>query len=64
MLQPGSDGRYSVRAVPPGAYQVAAVDGVEPGQQFDQAFLAQIALDAASATVPPGGRVTVDLRVR
>ena len=39
---------------PPGEYRIAVVDGVEAGQQFDSAFLAQLDADAVSATVTAG----------
>jgi hypothetical protein len=64
VTQSRQDGRYVVRGLPSGEYRIASVDFVEPGQQFDPAFLASLAGGAASATLPAGGRVTVDVSVR
>jgi len=64
VVQPASDGRYAIRGLPAGEYRLAVVDGVEAGQQFDPAFLAQADADAVSAVVTAGARATLDLRVR
>ena len=39
IAQPDSDGAFTVRGLPPGSYNVAAVTAVEPDQWFDPAFL-------------------------
>jgi len=62
--QSRQDGRYTVRGLPAGDYRIAVVDAVEPGQQYDPAFLAGVAAGAASATLAAGGRATADLSVR
>lgn len=64
VVQPAQDGRYSVRELPAGEYRVAAVDGVEAGEQFDPGFLARIAPDAQSVNVAAGALATADIRVR
>ena len=64
VVQPSPDGRYTIRGLPPGDYRLAAVDGVEAGQQFDPVFLAQLDSDAVSTTVRAAASVTADLRVR
>jgi len=64
MTQSRQDGRYTLRGLPAGDYRIAVVDVVEPGQQYDPAFLAGVAAGAASATLSAGGRATADLGVR
>lgn len=64
VTQSRADGHYTVRGLPPGDYRIAVVDVVEPGQQYDPAFLAGVAAGAASATLSAGGRATADLSVR
>ena len=64
VVQPAKDGRYSIRGLPAGEYRIAAVDGVEAGQQFDPGFLARIAPGAQSVRVTAGALSTADIRVR
>jgi hypothetical protein len=64
VTQPGQDGRYRIRALPPGEYLVAAVDAPEAGQQFDPAFLAQLVPAAMPVTLAAGQQRTIDIRVR
>jgi hypothetical protein len=64
VTQPGQDGRYRIRGLPPGEYLVAAVDSPDAGQQFDPAFLAQVAAASTAVTLREGEQRTVDIRVR
>ena len=64
VAQPGADGRYTVRGLPPGEYRIAAVIPPEAGQQFDPEFLAQAMSGSTSVTIAAGEQKTQDLRVR
>lgn len=64
MSRPGPDGRYLIRALPPGSYMVAAVFDLEPGAQFDAEFLRTVARASVPAMMSEGGKVTQDLRVK
>jgi hypothetical protein len=64
VTQPGQDGRYRIRTLPPGEYLVAAVDAPEAGQQFDPAFLAQLVPASTPVTLAVGQQRTIDIRVR
>jgi hypothetical protein len=62
--RPGTDGRYSVRGLPPGDYRIAVVPDVEPGQWYDPAWLQSVAGQALSITLAEGQQLTQDLRIR
>lgn len=62
--RPATDGKYSVRGLPPGDYLVAAVDDIEPGTQYDPEILKTLVSAAARVTIGEGAQVTQDLRVR
>ena len=64
VAQPGADGRYTIRGLPPGEYRIAAVIPPEAGQQFDPEFLAQAMSGSTSVTIAAGEQKTQDLRVR
>ena len=61
--RPGSDGRYVVANLPPGAYLVAAVTDVEPNQWFDPAYLQELAPAAIKVTIGDGEKKVQDLKV-
>jgi hypothetical protein len=62
--RPGPDGRYTLRALPPGSYYLGAVTDFEQGTQFDPEFLRALAGSAVTVTVMDGGKVQQDLRVK
>ena len=64
MQKPGFDGRYTIRALPPGSYQIAAVFDLEPGAQFDPEFLRTVIRASVPIAIGEGGKVTQDLRVK
>ena len=64
VTQPAQDGRYRIRALPPGEYLVAAVDAPEAGQQFDPAFLAELVPASTPVTLAAGQQRSLDIRVR
>jgi hypothetical protein len=62
--QPGPDGRYTIRGLPPGDYRVAAVTDFDLEQRLNPAFLQQIGASGAAVTVVLGGRTTADVRLK
>ncbi|HJR59681.1 MAG TPA: carboxypeptidase-like regulatory domain-containing protein [Vicinamibacterales bacterium] len=63
VAQPGADGRYAFRGLPPGDYRIAATDPPEPGQQFDPEFLAQLVSASRDVRVAEGETRTEDLAI-
>lgn len=62
--QPGPDGRYTIRGLPPGDYRVAVVTDYEIEQRLNPAFLQQVMAGGSAVTVSLGGRHTQDLRLK
>jgi hypothetical protein len=62
--KPGQDGRYTISDLPFGDYRVAAVSDIEPGDQYDPAFLEQLVAASVAVTVRPGERKIQDLRIK
>jgi hypothetical protein len=63
-VQPGPDGRYSVRGLPAGEYRLATVLDPEAGRLSDPEYLAHLYPVASAVTIGAGATVTHDLRVR
>ncbi|HEX5071142.1 MAG TPA: carboxypeptidase-like regulatory domain-containing protein [Vicinamibacterales bacterium] len=63
-IRPGPDGRYTIRSLPAGSYQLAAVLDMEQGAQFDPEFLRTLSRASVPITIAAGGKVTQDLRVK
>jgi hypothetical protein len=61
--RPGTDGKFTVRGVPPGEYRIAALIDVAPGEINDPAFLEQIVGASVKLSVAEGERKTQDLRI-
>jgi sarcosine oxidase gamma subunit len=61
--RPGTDGKYSVRGLPAGEYQIAALGDLEPGTQYDPEFLKALLVASTRVTVGEGGKATQDLRI-
>jgi protocatechuate 3,4-dioxygenase beta subunit len=57
----GQTGAYRIRGLPPGNYNVIAVDDVETGEWFDPAYLQQAQQAAKSITLNEGDKKTLDL---
>ncbi len=64
LSQPGRDGRYAFRGLPAGDYRIAALADVEPGRQFDPAFLTELLGGAISLRLGDGESRTQELRIR
>ena len=62
-VRPGTDGRYTVRNLPPGQYAIAAVTDVEPGEWFDPTFLQELTGASMRITLADGDRKTQDIRL-
>jgi uncharacterized protein (DUF2141 family) len=62
-VRPGTDGKFTVRNLPPGDYQIAAVTDVEPGSWFDPEFLQQLRPASVRVTLAEGDKKTQDLRI-
>ena len=62
-VRPGTDGRYTVRNLPPGEYAIAAVTDVEPGEWFDPDFLKDLITASMRISLADGDRKTQDIRL-
>lgn len=62
-VRPGTDGRFTIRNLPPGAYSIVAVTDVEPGEWYDPEFLSQLAGAAMRVTLSEGEKKTQDIRI-
>lgn len=59
--RPGADGRFHIRRVRPGRYLAAAVEWIEPGQQFAPEFQQLLRRGARELSVGEGQTLTLDL---
>jgi len=64
VTRPDSDGRYTLRYLPPGDYLVAAVKDLDRGAQYDPEFLRSLVGVSVPVTIMDGGKVRQDLRVK
>ena len=62
-IRPGTDGRYTVRTLPPGDYKIATVLDMEPGSAADPAFLQQVEAATLRVTLQPGEKKQQDIRL-
>jgi uncharacterized protein (DUF2141 family) len=62
-VRPGTDGRYTVRNLPPGDYALAAVTDVEPGEWFDPQFLQELLAASMRLSLADGDRKTQNIRL-
>ena len=61
--RPGTDGRFSLKNLPPGDYRLAAVSDVEPNEWFTPAFLRNADAIVDRDHAGDGERRQQDLRV-
>lgn len=61
--RPGTDGRFTMRNLPPGDYMIVAVTDVEPGEWFDPVFLAGLTPASMRVTLRDGEKKTQDIRL-
>jgi hypothetical protein len=62
-VRPAADGKYVMPGIPPGEYLITAVTDMEPGEQFDPAFLELLSRSAIALTIAEGEKKTQDLRL-
>ena len=61
--RPGTDGRYTIRNLPPGDYKMATLLDIEPGASQDAAFLQQVDAATMRISLAPGEKKTQDIRL-
>ena len=61
--RPSTNGAFELRDLPPGAYYLAALTDIEPGDLEDPAFLEMLVPAAVPITVGVGERKVQDLRI-
>jgi hypothetical protein len=62
--RPASDGRYSVRSLPPGSYRIGVVTDAEPGEWFAPPFLKKLVPTSIAVSLSGAESKTLDVRVR
>ena len=62
-VRPGTDGRFTFADLAAGDYLIAALTDVDPDEWQNVSFLEQLVTSGIKVTIPPGGRVTQDIRV-
>jgi len=61
--RPGTDGAFSIRDLPAGAYLLAALTDLEPDDLTMPSFLEQLAAQALPVTVRDGERTVQNIRI-
>lgn len=61
--RPDTDGRFSMRNLPPGEYRLTAITDAEPGEWFDPAFLTQLQAVSIPVSIREGEKKVQDIRV-
>jgi hypothetical protein len=62
-VRPSTDGRFTIRGLPPGDYRIGTVIDLEPGAGSDPAFLQQLESTALRFTLQPGEKKQQDIRM-
>ena len=62
-IRPATDGRYTIRNLPPGEYKIATLLDIEPGAAQDANFLQQIESATMRITLAAGEKKTQDIRL-
>jgi len=62
-VRPSTDGRFTIRGLPPGDYRIGTVIDLEPGAGSDPAFLQQLEATALRMTLQPGEKKQQDIRM-
>jgi hypothetical protein len=63
VVQPGKDGRYQIKGLPPGDYRLVALPGPEPGRETDPAWLTELLGLSDLITISEGGSATKNITV-
>jgi len=61
--RPGTDGKFTVTNLPPGAYRIAAVVDIAPNEASDPTFLEQLVAASYQFTLAEGEKKVQDLRI-
>jgi hypothetical protein len=61
--RPDTDGRYTIRNLPPGEYRLTAITDAEPGEWYDPAFLSQLGPGSIPFTLTAGQSFVQDVRL-
>ena len=59
----GTDGSYTINALPPGEYRVAAATDIEQDDSYDTEFLGRLLAASTTVTIASGEARTQDLRL-
>jgi hypothetical protein len=62
-MRPSADGAFSFTGLVPGAYLLAAIDDVEPGEWFDPALLDRLVPAALKIAMAEGEQKSQDIRL-
>jgi hypothetical protein len=62
-MRPSADGAFSFTGLVPGAYLLAAIDDVEPGEWFDPALLQRLVPAALTIAITEGEQKVQDIRL-
>jgi len=62
--RPDQDGRYKIRALPPGDYYAIAVDYVDPAESEDPELLERLSTKSTPFALGAGEAKAVDLKVQ
>ena len=63
-VRPASDGKYSLRSLPSGAYRIGVVTDAQPGEWFASSFLQKLVPTSVPVTLADGDARTLDVRVK
>lgn len=61
--RPGLDGRFTLGALPPASYLIAAIESLEEGDAFDPEFLAWLSTRATRLTLDEGDSTRIELKL-
>jgi hypothetical protein len=61
--RPATDGRYSIRGIPPGQYRMATVTDLLPSDLTDASFLDELVATSFTLTIGDGENKAQDLRI-
>ena len=64
MVHPDHTGQFNFGSMPAGQYQISVIEDVEGGQLNNPEFLTMLARTSISVSIPDGGKVTQNLRVK
>ena len=63
-VRPASDGQFSLRPLPPGAYRVGVVTEAQPGEWFASSFLEKLLPTSIAVTLTDGEARNLDVKVK